>query len=136
MKSAATTPNLLIACLYLLFLYYKFKIKNLLIIYIIGSDTEEEKQQQQQQQQLPLRTVHSDSNISQSVLATPLSVLDDNNNNEDYEKKADEIIDELWRIYQDSDSWYEEARSKNGVDVVHSKSFPKWGKVFRLIVRK
>ncbi len=101
-----------------------------LIIYIIGSDTEEANPQ-------PLRTSGSDSNISQSILGTPpLTVEGDNNNNEDYEKQADEILDEIWRIYQDDNSWYEEAKSKDGLDTVVSKTFPKYGKIFRLIVSK
>ncbi len=99
-------------------------------MYIIGSDTEEANQQ-------PLRTSGSDSNISQSILGTPpLTVEGDNNNNEDYEKQADEILDEIWRIYQDDNSWYEEAKSKDGLDTVVSKTFPKYGKIFRLIVSK
>jgi hypothetical protein len=69
------------------------------------------------------------------MLVTPPSALDDDNN-EDYEKQADELIDEIWRIFKDEDAWSHEAKSKNRSDAVTSKTFPNRGKVFRLIVRK
>lgn len=84
--------------------------------------------------QLASRNHRSDSNISQLSIATPVSILDNEivNKNEEYEKQADDLLDEVWRIYQDDDIWYEEGRSSDGLDVVLSKSYPKWGKVFRL----
>jgi hypothetical protein len=96
---------------------------------ILGSDTEETTQ-------VPLRNIRSVSNMSQSILETPPSDLNDGNNNEEYEKQAEEILDEIWKIYNDDNSWYEEAKSKDGTDIVLSKTFPKWGKIFRLTVRK
>lgn len=53
---------------------------------------------------------------------------------EAYEKQADEIIDEIWTIFRDESGWSDESQSKDGQDVVVSKSYPKWGKVFRLTV--
>jgi hypothetical protein len=92
-----------------------------LIIFLIASDTEETNQ------------FRSDSN----VLRTPTSILDDGDDqNEEYEKQTEEMLDEIWRIYNDDQSWYQESKSKNGFDIVLSKNFPKWGKIFRLIVRK
>ena len=56
-------------------------------------------------------------------------------NNEDYENQADGILNEIWRIYKDETSWVDESKSKDGLDIVVSKTFPKWGKIFRLTVR-
>jgi hypothetical protein len=69
-------------------------------------------------------------------LGTPISIHDNNDNDEEYVKQADEMVNDIWRMYNDKGSWYEEAKSKDGLDTVNSKSFPKWGKVFRLTVRK
>jgi len=69
------------------------------------------------------------------MLGTPTSVLD-SDQNEEYEKQAEEMLDVIWRIYNDENSWYEESKSKDGLDIVISKTYPKWGKIFRLIVRK
>ncbi len=46
------------------------------------------------------------------------------------------IIEKVWRIFKDDNSWSQEAKSNNGIDIVIAKNFPKWGKVFRLSVRK
>ena len=95
------------------------------MFFLIASDTEEPNQ---------LRRVRSDSN----VLGTPTSALDDGDDqNDEYVQQANEILDEIWRLYNDDeDSWYEESKSKDGFDIVLSKQFPKWGKIFRLIVRE
>jgi hypothetical protein len=53
----------------------------------------------------------------------------------DYEQQADDIIEHVWGIFQDDASWSQEAKSTDGIDIVMSKMFPKWGKVFRLSVR-
>jgi hypothetical protein len=95
--------------------------------YILGSDTEETNRES-------LRNIRSDSNISQSILGTPASVIEDDD--DDYESQADEIIEKVWRIFKDDDSWIQEAKSSDGLDIVIAKSFPKWGKVFRLSVKK
>ncbi|CAF1540987.1 unnamed protein product, partial [Rotaria sordida] len=79
-----------------------------------------------------LRSVHSDSNVVQSILEESSVVFDNNDNNEDYEKQADETIDEIWKIFKDDNSWLEEAKSCDGFDIVFSKIYPKWGKIFRL----
>ncbi|CAF3709616.1 unnamed protein product, partial [Rotaria sordida] len=79
-----------------------------------------------------LRSVHSDSNVVQSILEESSVVFDNNDNNEDYEKQADETIDEIWKIFKDDNSWLEEAKSRDGFDIVFSKIYPKWGKIFRL----
>ena len=92
---------------------------------LIASDTEDQ----------PLRNIRSDSNVSPSMLGTPTSVLD-SDQNEKYEKQAEEMLDEIWKIYNDDESWYEESKSNDGFDIVLSKKFPKWGKTFRLIVRQ
>jgi hypothetical protein len=128
MKSAATAPDLLRSCSvqgerFSISFIYKSKEQILLIIYIIGSDTEETTHE-------PLRSVNSDS-----VLGTPPLVFDENQN-EDYENQADEIINEIWRMFNNKNSWSYESKSRDGLDTVVSKSFPKWGKVFRLTVRK
>lgn len=100
-----------------------------MIIWILGSDSEETYKD-------PIRTVRTGSNVSQSILGTPASVIEDDGNDEDYEKQADDIIEKVWRIFKDDSSWSQEAKSNNGIDIVIAKSFPKWGKVFRLCVRK
>ncbi len=94
---------------------------------IIDSDTEETSQQE-------LRNVRSNSNISQLILetSTSIAVVD---NNEEYEKQAEEMFDDLCEIYNDNNSWREESKSKDGLDIVISKNFSKWGKIFRLTVR-
>jgi len=96
---------------------------------------QEEDDGEQQQQQQP-RNQRADSNISQLSIATPVSILDNEvvNKYEEYEKQADDLLDEIWRIYQDDDAWYEEGRSTDGFDIVLSKTYPKWGKIFRLNV--
>ncbi|CAF4732000.1 unnamed protein product, partial [Rotaria magnacalcarata] len=78
-----------------------------------------------------IRDVRADSNLSQSLLYTPSSVIEDYDNVEDYEQQADEIVQKVWRIFKDNESWVQEAVSSNGRDVVFAKDFPKWGKVFR-----
>jgi hypothetical protein len=69
------------------------------------------------------------------MLGTPISSLD-YDNNEIYTKQADDLFDEILRIYKDDKSWSNEAKSTNGRDIVTSKNVPNRGKVFRLIVRK
>lgn len=100
-----------------------------MIIWILGSDSEETYSD-------PIRTVRAGSNVSQSILGTPASVIEDDGNDEDYGKQADDIIEKVWRIFKDDSSWSQEAKSNNGIDIVIAKNFPKWGKVFRLCVRK
>ncbi|CAF3460128.1 unnamed protein product [Rotaria socialis] len=90
-----------------------------------GSDTEDTNTG-------AMRDVRADSNVSQSLLYTPASVIDDYDNAEDYEQQADEIVQKIWRIFKDNESWVQEAVSTNGRDVVFAKTFPIWGKVFRL----
>ncbi|CAF1311836.1 unnamed protein product [Adineta steineri] len=55
---------------------------------IEGSDAEETNIQ-------PVRNIRSDSTISQSMLGTPISVIEDYNDDE-YGKQADEIIERIW----------------------------------------
>ena len=74
--------------------------------------------------------------ISQSILGTPASGFEEDDNDQDYETQADDIIEKVWRIFKDEDSWSPEAKSSDGSDVVVSKTYPKWGKVFRLTVSK
>lgn len=114
------------------FLYYSIiiRMKSMTnkIFAISGSDNEESFKD-------PIRTNRAESTISQSILGTPASVIeDDNNNDEDYEKQADDVIEKIWRIFRDEESWSQETKSSNGLDVVISKTFPKVGKVFRLSV--
>ncbi|CAF2079834.1 unnamed protein product [Rotaria magnacalcarata] len=90
-----------------------------------GSDTEDANTG-------AIRDVRADSNLSQSLLYTPSSVIEDYDNVEDYEQQADETVQKVWRIFKDNESWVQEAVSSNGRDVVFAKDFPKWGKVFRL----
>ena len=92
-------------------------------MHLLASDTEETDR------------VRADSNVS----SPPTTAVDDDhddNRNEEYEKQAEEMLDEIWRIYNDDESWYEESKSKDGCDIVRSKQFPRWGKIFRLVVRK
>ncbi|CAF2818102.1 unnamed protein product [Rotaria sp. Silwood2] len=112
MKSALTAPNFLRNCL-------------VPVIYTVGTNKEEEKQEK-------LRTVHSESNVTQSISGESSVIFDNYDNNEDYEKQADETIDEIWKIFKDDNAWSEEAKSRDGLDIVVSKNFPKWGKIFRL----
>lgn len=79
--------------------------------------------------------MQSESNVSRSVLGTP-SFIEEDENEQDYESQADDVIEKVWRIFLDNDSWSQEAKSVDGKDVVFSKTFPKWGKVFRLAVRE
>ncbi|CAF2552833.1 unnamed protein product [Rotaria sp. Silwood2] len=95
------------------------------MIYVRSSDTEETNTG-------ALRNFRSDSNVSQSLLCTPVSVIEDYDNDEDYEKQADEVVDKVWRIFKDNDSWLQESISSNGLDIVLAKNYSKWGKVFRL----
>ncbi|CAF0858913.1 unnamed protein product [Adineta ricciae] len=89
-----------------------------------GSEDEETSRQVQ-------RTLRADSSISQSMLATPASVieLDDD---EGYGQQADEIIARVWQMFQDKDAWTPESKGSSGLDVIVAKTYPKWGKVFRL----
>ncbi len=97
--------------------------------YVLGSDTEEASRE-------PPRIIRSESMISQSILGTPVSAFEDMNNAEDYETQADDVVEKVWRIFKDDDSWSQEAKSSDGLDIVMTKTFPKWGKVFRLSVKK
>jgi hypothetical protein len=85
------------------------------VIHFIGSDTDNARQTR-----------------NGSPSGSETSENDDSH--EDYEKQADDIIDEIWRIFRDDAGWSDESKSKDGQDVVVSKTFPKWGKVFRLTV--
>lgn len=93
---------------------------------LLGSEDEESSHQVR-------RTLRADSSISQSMLATPASVieLDDD---EGYGKQADEIITRVWQMFQDKESWISESKGSSGLDVIVAKTYPKWGKVFRLTV--
>lgn len=82
----------------------------------------------------PERFMHSESIASRSMLGTP-SLMEDDGNEHDYEAQADDVIEKVWRIFLDDQSWSQEAKSVNGHDIVFSKTFPKWGKIFRLTVR-
>ena len=62
------------------------------------------------------------------------SAVETNEDREAYEQQANEMTEELWRLYQDHEGWADEARSQDGKDVVTSKTFPNRGKVFRLTV--
>jgi hypothetical protein len=90
-----------------------------------GSDTEETHQNSEQANR-------SESMVSQSILGTPASAIEEDENDQDYEAQADDIIEKLWRMFKDEDSWSQEAKSSNGNDIVLAKTYPKWGKVFRL----
>lgn len=94
---------------------------------VLASDTEETNSH-------AFRHVHSDSNVAQSMTETSSSIPDGNDHQE-YEKQADEMLESIWNIYDDDESWTEESKSEDGADAVTSKVFSKWGKVFRLIVR-
>jgi hypothetical protein len=74
--------------------------------------------------------------ISQSILGTPASTFEEDDNDQGYEAQADDIIEKVWRIFKDEDSWSQEAKSSDGDDIVLVKAYPKWGKVFRLTVSK
>ena len=52
----------------------------------------------------------------------------------DYEKQGAQAIQDNWQIYKDDESWTDESQSRDERDVVTSKQFAKWGKVFRLTV--
>ena len=67
------------------------------------------------------------------MLATPASVieLDDDDG---YGRQADEIIARVWQMFQDKDAWTSESKGSSGLDVIVAKTYPKWGKVFRLTV--
>ena len=52
----------------------------------------------------------------------------------DYEKQGAQAIQDNWQIYKDDESWTDESQSRDERDVVTSKHFAKWGKVFRLTV--
>ena len=52
----------------------------------------------------------------------------------DYEEQGAQAIQDNWQIYKDDESWTDESRSRDERDVVTSKHFTKWGKVFRLTV--
>jgi hypothetical protein len=98
---------------------------------ILGSDTEDANQE-------PTRNIRSDSNVSQSIVGTPASVIEDDTNDDDYEKQADEVIEKVWHMFKDDDldTWTQEAKSSDDLDIVIAKSFPKCGKVFRLTVKR
>jgi len=66
-----------------------------------------------------------------SMLGTPTSI-DNDYPEEDYEKQADEIIEETWKMFKDADGWSSELKSSDGKHVVVSKNFAKWNKVFKL----
>lgn len=78
--------------------------------------------------------MNSESNVSRSMLGTP-SLMEEDENEQDYEAQADDVIEKVWRIFLDEESWSQEAKSVDGKDIVYSKTFPKWGKIFRLTVR-
>jgi hypothetical protein len=86
------------------------------MICIVGSDTEEINQDSQR------------INRSES--------MEEDENDQDYEAQADDIFEKVWRMFKDEDSWSQEAKSTDGFDIVFSKTYPKWGKVFRLSVSK
>ncbi|UJR09821.1 hypothetical protein I4U23_014047 [Adineta vaga] len=95
-----------------------------------GSDTNEIQNEAS-------RTTDPNENETQSTLETPISSSDDDDDDditqkEEYEKQANEIIDEIWKIFKDETGWNDESKSKDGCDIVVSKTYPKWGKVFRL----
>ena len=97
-------------------------------LFFVASDTEETYRD-------PERFTHSESNVSRSMLGTP-SFIEEEENEQDYEAQADDVVEKVWRIFLDNTSWSQEAKSVDGQDVVFSKTFPKWGKVFRLTVRR
>lgn len=96
---------------------------------ILGSDAEDTTVEE-------VRTARADSNRSQSLLRTPQSVIEDIDNDEDYEAIADDVVEKIWRMFRDHDSWTQESVSSDGRDIVVAKNFPKIGKVFRLTVRR
>ena len=76
----------------------------------------------------------SDSNSFQPMTETSPSICNGNDHQE-YEKQAEEMLENIWKLYDDNESWTDETKSQDGLDIVTSKNFPRWGKVFRLIVR-
>lgn len=68
------------------------------------------------------------------MLGTPASTLEDDDQVNDYERQADEILEEVWKMFQDNEGWAQESKVNGATDVVMSKIFPKYGKVFRLSV--
>ena len=81
-----------------------------------------------------LHNVQLDTNTSKLLLQTTSSTIEINHN-KIYENYADEIINEIWKIFKDEHLWLEEMKSIDGFDIVVSKYYPKWGKIFRLTVR-
>ncbi|CAF0769189.1 unnamed protein product [Didymodactylos carnosus] len=67
-----------------------------------------------------------------SAIGTPTSI--DFEPQEDYEKCADDVMEELWKIFKDTDGWSLELKSNDGEHTVVSKTYPKWSKVFKLTV--
>lgn len=49
-----------------------------------------------------------------------------------YQTRIEQLFEEIWQIYNDKDSWTEENRSFDTTDLVNSKQYPTYGKVFRL----
>lgn len=95
---------------------------------VLVNDTQETNQHS-------VRHVYSDSNITQSMTQTTSSIPNGNDHQE-YEKQAEEMLEDIWKLYNGNESWTDEVKSRDGLDIVTSKNFPKWGKVFRLIVRR
>ncbi|CAF3691678.1 unnamed protein product [Rotaria sp. Silwood1] len=98
-------------------------------VYPTEEPTVDDNINKEKEKQESLRSVHSESSIIKSISGESSVIFD---NNDDYEKQADKTIDEIWKIFKDDNSWLEEAKSHNGLDIVVSKIFPKWGKIFRL----
>ncbi|CAF0882877.1 unnamed protein product [Adineta ricciae] len=92
-----------------------------------GIDLSSETEKTQEQ-----KTDRETNETPSSCSSTDDSNDENDTQKEDYNKQADEIIDEIWKIFKDETGWSDESKSKDGCDVVVSKSFPKWGKVFRL----
>lgn len=54
-----------------------------------------------------------------------------------YEKQAKRLLEEIAALIDDDEeTWTNEAKSKDGLDIVTSKTIPNRGKVFRLTVRR
>ena len=87
--------------------------------------------------QHPFEAVRSDSNVSQSMLGLHHHQLLGDDNNEDYEKQAEELVSMKYGACLKMKVL---GRSKQKVkikaDIVCSKKFPNRGKVFRFTVRK
>ena len=62
---------------------------------VLASDTEETNSQS-------FRHVHSDSNVAQSMTET-CSSIPDGNDHQEYEKQADEMLEDIWNIYDDDE---------------------------------